>query len=325
MDQDWIWSRYWQYDRVASCMDGAGVGNYAEEVAAGWRRFFEELPPQSRVIDLCTGNGAIALIAAQVARRKENGMAIVGVDRAAIDPGSYVNKFREDLDRIDFRAGVEAEELPFPDESASAIVSQYGIEYSDMERSIAEAARVLAPSGRIRFVLHAAEGVVAAGAVATVRDADFLLREIDLPGAAAECLSAVLAVERGSPSQPGNRELAEESVARFQAALAAAEQYMASATEPAMIHTAGSVLADTYSKRGYFDLPQLLAKVEEVRTEIMAHKGRSSALVEAAVGRKDLGRMSERLRSAGVPEVSCSPLTKDDRLIGYVLEGSRPA
>lgn len=306
-------------------MDGAGARNYAEEVVAGWRRFFEDLPPHSRVIDLCTGNGAIALIAAQVARRKDNGMAITGVDRAAIAPKSFVNKFRDELDRIDFRAGVEAEELPFPDESAFAIVSQYGIEYSDMERSLAEVARVLAPSGRIRFVLHAADGVVAAGAAASVRDADFLLHEIDLPGAAAECLSAVLAVERGSAAQSGDRELAEESVARFRAALAAAEGSMASATEPAMIHTAGSVLADTYSKRGYFDLPQLLAKVEEVRTELMAHKGRSSALVEAAVDREDLSHISERLRSAGVPEVSCSPLTKDDRLIGYVLEGSRPA
>ena len=38
-----IWSQYWHYDRIASCFDGAGQSNYADEIAGGWRRFFETL------------------------------------------------------------------------------------------------------------------------------------------------------------------------------------------------------------------------------------------------------------------------------------------
>jgi SAM-dependent methyltransferase len=306
-------------------MDAAGLQNYSEEVAAGWRAFFEELPPGSTVLDLCTGNGAIALLAAEVARKRGVDLVVIGVDSAAIDPMRHVGKFREDLKGIHFRPGVQVEDLPFADHSACAIVSQYGIEYSDLDRSLTEVGRVLSPSGRIRFVLHASDGIVAEGAARCAKDADFLLDQIDLPGAAARCLQAVLSFEREPAAPPDKRAVAEESFDRFQAALEAAASYVGSATDPEMIRVSGSVLADTFSKRAYFDLPRLLAKVDEVTTEIAAHRARSLALVRSAVSPEDLSAISDRLGGAGVSEVRWSPLTKKGRLIGYVLEGSREA
>ena len=46
-----IWSRYWQYDRIASCFDGAGRTNYSEEIAGGWRTFFADLPAGACILD----------------------------------------------------------------------------------------------------------------------------------------------------------------------------------------------------------------------------------------------------------------------------------
>lgn len=323
MDENWIWSRYWQYDRVASCMDGAGLRNYGEEVAAGWRAFFEKLPPRSVVLDLCTGNGAIALLAAEVSRKTEKDLVVIGVDRAEIDPKRHVTKFREDLERIEFTANVSVEELPFSSGSASAIVSQYGIEYSDLDRSLAEVGRVLSPAGTIRFVLHAADGSIAGEAARCAQDAEFLLEHVDLPGAAAKCLQHVLSFERGPAVHPSQKKAAEESVRLFQDALDAAARYINSASEVEMIRSTASVLADTFSKRAYFDLRQLIEKVDEVRSEIIAHRDRSSALLAAAVKKDELQIIAHKLEAAGVPQVDCSPLMKKDRLIGYVLEGSR--
>ena len=41
MPEGEIWSRYWHFDRIASCFDGAGQTNYAEDIAGGWRAFFD--------------------------------------------------------------------------------------------------------------------------------------------------------------------------------------------------------------------------------------------------------------------------------------------
>ena len=321
-DDSWVWSRYWQYDRVASCMDGAGATNYDEEVAQGWRDFFESLTPHTDILDLCTGNGAIALIAAEVSRRKAGGMAITGVDKAQIDPAAHVTKFRQDLDAIRFMAGVAAEDLPFADCSFGAVVSQFGIEYSDTHRSGAEVIRVLAPGGRVRLVVHAAEGAIAAGTKEVLSEADFLLEESDLPGVAARCLEAVIAVERNPGASAQARTLAEQQVRNFREALARAAERLKHATDKAMIRNTASVLADTYKKRGYFELPELLAKVEEVRTEIVAHRGRSIALANAAVSEEGLRALCDQWGAAGL-ELTYSPLHKRERLIGYVVNGTK--
>ena len=65
MDSRAAWDLYWHADRIASCFDGAGGSNYDERLAGRWRAFFESLPRGSRILDLCTGNGAIAAIAAE--------------------------------------------------------------------------------------------------------------------------------------------------------------------------------------------------------------------------------------------------------------------
>ena len=59
------WDRFWSYDRLSSFGTGPGAGNYGEHIAAGWRAFFAALPAGSKVLDLCTGNGAIAVMAVE--------------------------------------------------------------------------------------------------------------------------------------------------------------------------------------------------------------------------------------------------------------------
>src|SRR5215212_736587 len=117
------WDRYWHFNRIASCMDDAGRSNYDERIAGPWRAFFAGLPPCD-VLDICTGNGAVALIAATA------GMSVTGIDLADIDPARFVTPMAETLSGIRFLGGTNAAALPFPDGSFGAVVSQYGIEYA---------------------------------------------------------------------------------------------------------------------------------------------------------------------------------------------------
>lgn len=318
MSERWIWDRYWHFDRIASCFDGAGASNYDDKVAAGWRSFFADLPGRARILDLCTGNGAAALIA----RQSGKGFEIVAVDRADIDPSAYVTRHAEDLATIAFVPGTAVEALPFPDQRFDAAISQYGIEYSDLDRSLAEAMRVLAPGGRLRFVIHAADGCVAAAARTVIAEADLLLDEIDLTGSARRCFEALWAVER--EGQAGAEARADEAFAAFQAALERTARQIPQAHDPNMFKNSGAVLLDTFKRRGHFDLDQLLAKPAEIEAEIRAHRGRLVALVEAALDAAQTAGLAERLRQAGAERAAAAPLHNGAELIGHVVQARFP-
>jgi SAM-dependent methyltransferase len=322
VSESWIWDRYWHFDRIASCFDGAGAANYDDGVAAGWRDFFGGLPTGARILDLCAGNGAAALIAAEVGRREAKGFEIVAVDQADIDPPAYVTRHAEDFAAIRFLPGTEAEALPFADASFEAAISQYGIEYSDLARSIPEAVRVLAPGGMLRLVVHAAEGDVAAGARTVIAEADLLLDDIDLTGCASRGFEALWAVERAGDEAARPR--ADAAFAAFQEALARVARQVPQARDPTMFKNSGAVLLDTFQRRGHFDLEQLLAKTGQVESEIRAHRGRLAALIEAALDAAQAEALAAKLREAGATQARSFALQSGDGPIGHVVEALFP-
>jgi SAM-dependent methyltransferase len=324
LSEEWIWDRYWHFDRIASCFDGAGRGNYEESVLAGWRDFFRGLPAGCLILDLCTGNGAIAQVAAATGRAEGKGFGITAVDRADIDPPAHVSRWSEDLAAIRFVPRTSAEALPFPDRSFGAVTSQYGLEYCDLPRAVAELARVAAPGARVRLVVHAAEGAVAAGAKRVIADADLLLDGIGLPDKALACFEAVARAEREAAAADGDRRRAERCFAEFQAALERTARHIPAAADPQMFRNSGAVLFDSYRRRASFHLDQLLAKAEAVRSEILAHRGRLQALVDAALDQAAAEALAERLRRAGAEAVTAGPLVTADGLIGHELSATFP-
>jgi SAM-dependent methyltransferase len=319
-----IWSRYWQSDRIASCFDGAGARNYDACITDGWRRFFLDLPKGCAVLDLCTGNGAVALVAAETGRAAGKDFDIVAVDQAEIDPAFYVTRCGADLATIRFHGGTAIETLPFPEARFGAVISQYGIEYSDLDRSLEEAVRVLAPGGALRLVVHAAEGRVAAAARTVIAEADLLLDEIDLTGCASRCFSAVALAERKPNADAEENRSADRALAAFQQALMRSARQVAVAADATMFRNSGAVLLDTYQRRAHFSLDALLAKAVTIETEIRAHRGRLAALVAAALDAAAAEALAERLRAAGVAPSGSAPLMDRDGLIGHVVQAGFP-
>jgi SAM-dependent methyltransferase len=318
LSERWVWDRYWHCDRIASCFDGAGATNYGEAVAEGWRSFFAGLPDAARIIDLCAGNGAIALIAAEVGRSEGKAFAITAVDQADIDPPAYVTRYGDAMRDIAFLGRTAVEALPFRDASFDVAVSQYGIEYSDTDRSAREAARVLAPGGRARFVVHAAEGIVASNARSAIEDADFMLKGADLIGSARRCLEAVRKVESGDGSMAA-RQWANAAVASFKTALALADRHVPHATDKIMLSNSAGVLLDAFQARAKVGFDAALAKVDRVETEILAHRGRLRALVDAALDEAGAAALGARLCEIREAQAECKRLENDEGLIGHVV------
>jgi len=319
MHETSIWNDYWHFDRLSS-FDDLGETNYRENVAAGWNAFFDSLPDGASILDLCTGNGAIAVMAAQAGRRGGKHFRIVAVDAADINPYLYVTKHREELAAIEFRPATPIEILPWPDASFDAVVSQYGIEYSDLSRSISELARVVAPTGSARLILHAAEGAVVRRSNRAIAEIDFLLHDVDLAGKAQRCLRAVAEVERKMNRSASALCAARESSDAFRKALQDTGQRIATAADPGALRNSGKMLDELHQHRHQCDVARTIGIAEGIRTEWRNHRGRLVAQIAAAVTRKERAELAGKLKRAGAREVTEADQMVSGGLIGHCIE-----
>lgn len=295
MDETAAWDSFWKYDRLSSFLSSPGAPNYATPIAAGWIDFFVALQDGARILDLATGNGAIAVFAVQSAAAAGKSFALTGIDLADIAPTTFVSTNLAELREIRFLANTPVEALPLADASADAVVSQYGIEYSDLDRSLPEAARVLAPGGRLRFACHAAEGAVARDTATSIADADFLLA-LDLVA------------------------LAGRSSAEFNAGLKAIADRARSATDVAMLANVHQTLCETDDHRRH----ELAATATHLVDEIAAHRDRQAALLTAARTREQMAAIGGALEGLGLTAIAHHEQRDAADLIGHVIEARRP-
>ena len=143
------WSRYWASGAAHSCA-GSFDGAYGGAIGTFWRDVFAGLSVDARVLDIACGNGPLARMLLQ--QRPDPGLRCDAVDLAEVKPAWALTE-----PRVRFHPGCGAEDLPFADGEFELAVSQYGIEYSDLARSLPEALRVVRRGGMICLALHAVE------------------------------------------------------------------------------------------------------------------------------------------------------------------------
>jgi demethylmenaquinone methyltransferase / 2-methoxy-6-polyprenyl-1,4-benzoquinol methylase len=128
------------FDRIAPVYDAM---NRAMTVGLDrrWRRLTVEavVRPGDRVLDACCGTGDLAIAALPVARE------VIGLDFSE----AMLERARRKAPSIEWvQADVLA--LPFPDASFDAVTVGFGVRnLDDLERGLAELARVLRAGGRI--------------------------------------------------------------------------------------------------------------------------------------------------------------------------------
>jgi len=140
------------FDRIASVYDPlntamtAGLHHRWRERAADLAR----VRPGSRVLDVATGTGDLAL---ELARRVSPGGEVLGSDFSE----TMLSLARAKAERVDPHGGVrpafdwaDALELPYADDSFDAVTVGFGLRnFSDLHRGLTEMARVVRPGGRV--------------------------------------------------------------------------------------------------------------------------------------------------------------------------------
>lgn len=142
------WSEYWEQGHITS-FGNAFKMNYQGEIKALWQNFSRTLDKHSKVLDIGTGNGAVIELI-QAASQHE----CIGIDLAKIND--------EVTKQINghFISNVPAEKMPFKDAEFDAVISQFALEYSDVDLSLNEIHRVLKSKGKLHLVCHHKSSII---------------------------------------------------------------------------------------------------------------------------------------------------------------------
>lgn len=143
------WTAFWQEPGQSRCLSDAPDINAI--LAGHWSSFALSLARGSRVLDLGCGAGAVGRLLLSA----RSDMHVTGIDFARIP-------FAID-GHVELLSETAMESLPFADGTFGAATSQFGFEYSRMDETVREMARVLRPGAKFSFVVHhAGSSIIAA-------------------------------------------------------------------------------------------------------------------------------------------------------------------
>lgn len=294
MDGRETWSRYWASGQTHSCF----AAGKPFDTGFVWKPFLDALAPGARVLDLACGAGALTRLAVA----HPHGFDVTGADYAAtLVPVQGARMV----------AGAALEALPFEAGAFDAAISQFGLEYADTGAALLEAARVLAPGGRLGVLAHARDGDAVAAARARITRAASLIAP---DGLAARVRALGEARARGEGEAQ-----ALEIVRRL---------FTQEAARPLdeTTHWALSFLAEILNKKDRFAPPYLIENAQTVLDEVSAHSARLMLMTEASLDDAAAAGLAVAARAAGLSTADPEAVRDSaGRPVGWWLQGEMSA
>ncbi len=327
-DNEWL--QFWRHGSVTT-FERRGNPNYDGEIRQFWERQFAALSPGSRVVDLATGNGAVALLAAEYSSRRGMQFEIEALDKAAIAPrrdlkGGGGDAARQWLNQVHFRGNAPNERTSVDSRSVDLLTSQYGFEYGEPAASAREAMRILKPGGRIALVTHHVNSVVVREAREGLEQHRFCLdreRLLEKAGQVVEAMSGASSrFERRLLRQDGK---AEHLRRKLNASVERVRQHAARYRDPGngiglVLHGLSGVFAPDLNPS------QRRAAIQLLRESCAAYRRRMEDLLAATPSAEQFDRLLDCLRSAGIAIEGWFPLIyRGEALMGWAVAGNRPA
>lgn len=318
------WSRYWARGALHSCPN-AFSGNYGEEIRALWVEFFAAQPSGARVLDIGTGNGAIALIARDVAHDSGCAFEIEAIDSAEIIPERAAAAYGLATQGIVFRAGVDVESTGYPDAWFDAVSSQFALEYTRLGAALPELARVMKPGGAAMFVVHHAESLALATTRAELESFEFLQHEVPLLVNARRFLQRLLGARNAEELKRMARDAETTAQARELNRMVA----LVMARSKAKPHAAfvAAIAAQIVTALQEIRTVGINAGLERLRVlheEMQAHRDRLRAMAHAAHTHADVQRLAHEVQKAGFQVQPAAELkVRGSDLMGWILRVTR--
>ncbi|MEL7296357.1 MAG: methyltransferase domain-containing protein [Pseudomonadota bacterium] len=317
------WSKYWRQPAITT-FSQQFPGNYDREIETFWSQQFADLPDGSTVIDLATGNGAVALLAVREATKRMYTWTVRGIDYADIRPLtdlSDVPDVQRDLGAIEFIGKTNIEATGLADADADVIVSQYGFEYADVERAAVEAYRLLKPGGRIALIIHHAQSGVLLESAEGLSQMQFMMHKEQLDQRVEAVIRAADQAKDASDKRlVVARKKLNSTLRRLQARAAKASEPRGfiNSVAPNFVYAIEGLAASNAQTR--------LQHVARMRDEVRAYQERMADLRSAALDKASFAGLCQALQRAGFEQLDQSQLHYGAKqiLMGWTVTATRP-
>ncbi len=315
------WTRYWRSGALHSCA-GSWDGNYGGAIAAFWKTRFAAMSPTDRVLDIGTGNGPV--LALLVDAIGSAGLPeLDAVDLASPSPAWIDGQPSSIRDRMRFRGGVDMAALPFPDGTFDHVVSQFGFEYGERDRALAEIGRVAGAGARVALVCHCAGSRLVEVAIEDIAHIEWALSSGGvLDGAAAMLPHVALSgtpdgAERLRADVAANRTRAafNESMAELQSRADAA------AVPDALLDCADGLMA-LFRETAARGVDAGRAALSQWRQALADSMLRSRELIAHALDDAAVAEVERELHAAGWVEVECAMLREAGHVVAWAITAS---
>ena len=312
------WSTYWKQGSITTFQD-AFAGNYDREIGKFWSAVFAGIDERAHIVDLACGNGALALLAAAHSRDEGKQFRIDAIDFADIQTPADASS-QQLLGAINFLPGRRLESTGLESACYDAAISQFGIEYGELEASVAEVDRILKPGKAllVMMVHHVDSAILSQGRDAL--DSVRICKDYAAPGLV-QRLQTRLEQVRSEGQDPATdqaceqmRESLNQAIAELNAAADASkdERHLDFFIRSCMSPFAKSAM------RGQ-TLQQRLQVVERAVAETEAFEARMLDLESAALCEDKLASWTRALEVHGFELESSMPVEMDDKLFAHAL------
>ncbi|WP_417498469.1 class I SAM-dependent methyltransferase [Maricaulis sp.] len=291
------WADYWDRHGADSnrLVGGARHGGLFD---AFWRETLSgefEARSRVRVLDAACGDGAVARLCAQLAGDADGCAA--DLHASDFSPGALTA-----LEQRQGAAGIklvaaDACRLPYADGSFDMVTSQCGLEYAGHE-AFSDAARLVAPAGRMLAVIHRTDGVIFDECTANLA----ILDRLDNSGVMSSCRRLFELQRKLLAGQVVPRVVARAS-GKLGLALTRLTDAVQRAADGAARSHALRLLADLGTlqvRHAAYPPDQIEPWLDTQAGELIAFRQRMQSMLDAAADEPGLSRILERLDAAGL-------------------------
>lgn len=308
------WSSYWSEGNVTS-LPNLFPGNYGGDVLRFWSEAFSSLREGSGLLDICTGNGAIAILAKDYTNRKNMRCNIHAIDVATIQPHEHQNTTTT-MNEVKFHSGVAVEATPFSDKYFDLIVGQFALEYCEVTEGIQELSRIIQDDGAVFLMMHHAESVTAKNTREFISTAEIFLKEPTIFYRLRKFVEQY--ARQKNMDAPKVAQKRKQLIASFNEANSLLRRYPKSR----FLRVTLDNIKDL-AERAHIDPFMKLAEIREFEKMVKHHLIRMQDQRDAAIDADEMSEIEALFHCYGFGSVQCEPFYLDEVLFSWTLRAHR--
>ena len=316
-DKARAWSNYWLKDFLTTFVDDEQL-YYSEKIEQHWHNVFSKLKDSQHIVDLAAGNGALFSLAKNNLKNKNLTIKMTAIDLADISNSSFYQSHPD----IQLISNTDINSIPLNDASIDLCVSQFGFEYSDVEKTCEEISRILKPNGKFSAVLHNASSSVSLHSESAIQQIN-LCHNSKLTDTSVKLLRRLQKLKkshRDIATDPKAKELRD----RFNAMAKRLSEYGDKLPDSAHINYFLNELGNLFSNRAKdLNLDQKLIIIKQLEIDSKNYHSRMLSMLEASNSQEQIEELKQTLQTNKFNGITVDKLTDQTHEYAWVLSATK--